>query len=308
MWSGGTYSKGNNSTGGWVGDEGLGIGIEATRHDTQDNDFATGINTCLTKDGQNTPTANLPMGGYIHTGVGNGTARTNYTSIAQFQVGGPIWGGNTGGTANPLTLTLSPAISAYVAGQTFRFLATNANTGASTLQVNSIASPKNILSSVSGGPLIAGNITAGNVYEVIYSGSDFILVNPSLAWVSYTPTVTQGSGVSLTVDYCKYLYGPKTITMQGQLTMTAAGTSGEVITVGLPVASVSSSSYRVIGNGTVIDVSPFETYHLAAIQNTTSTISFQGDANQGNNFGVTPAFALASGDIISFSICYEILY
>ena len=30
-WSGGTYTKGNNGTGGWAGDAALGIGIEASR-------------------------------------------------------------------------------------------------------------------------------------------------------------------------------------------------------------------------------------------------------------------------------------
>jgi len=82
-WSGGTYTKGNAGTGGWTGDAGLGIGIEAGRHDTQDNDFANGINNALTKDGQNIPTANLPMGGYKHTGVGSATANDQYATYGQ---------------------------------------------------------------------------------------------------------------------------------------------------------------------------------------------------------------------------------
>lgn len=73
-WSGGTYTKGNNGTGGWAGDASLGIGIEAGRHDTQDNDFATGINNCLAKDGQNSMTNNLNFGGYRPSNVAAGTA------------------------------------------------------------------------------------------------------------------------------------------------------------------------------------------------------------------------------------------
>lgn len=73
-WSGGTYTKGNAATGGWAGDASLGIGIEAGRHDTQDNDFATGINQCLNKDGSNAATGNLNLGGYLPTNVGAGTA------------------------------------------------------------------------------------------------------------------------------------------------------------------------------------------------------------------------------------------
>lgn len=73
-WSAGSYSKGNNATGGWVGDASLGIGIEAGRHDTQDNDFATGINQCLNKDGSNSATGNLNLGGFLPTNIGAGTA------------------------------------------------------------------------------------------------------------------------------------------------------------------------------------------------------------------------------------------
>jgi len=60
-WSGGTYTKGNSATGGWAGDFALGVTIEAGRHDTQDNDFATGINQCVNKDGSNAMTGALNM-------------------------------------------------------------------------------------------------------------------------------------------------------------------------------------------------------------------------------------------------------
>jgi hypothetical protein len=73
-WAAGSYTKGNSGTGGWVGDASLGIGIEAGRHDTQDNDFATGINQCLNKDGSNSATGNLNLGGFIPTNIAAGTA------------------------------------------------------------------------------------------------------------------------------------------------------------------------------------------------------------------------------------------
>jgi hypothetical protein len=90
-WVSGTYTKGNASTGGWTGDAASLIGIEAGRHDTQDNDFQDGINNCLTKDGQNTPTANLPMGGFKHTGVGNASANDQYTAWGQLRNGTPVY-------------------------------------------------------------------------------------------------------------------------------------------------------------------------------------------------------------------------
>lgn len=40
-------------------------------------DLATGLSTCITKDGQTTPTANIPMGGFRITGLALGTATTD---------------------------------------------------------------------------------------------------------------------------------------------------------------------------------------------------------------------------------------
>ena len=82
-WSGGSYTKGNNATGGWTGDASLGIGIEAGRHDTQDNDFATGINQCLNKDGSNAATGNLNLGAFKLTNVANGTTATDAATFGQ---------------------------------------------------------------------------------------------------------------------------------------------------------------------------------------------------------------------------------
>lgn len=73
-WAAGTYTKGNASTGGWTGDASLGIGIEAGRHDTQDNDFATGINQCINKDGSNAFTGDPNLGGFKPTNIAAGTA------------------------------------------------------------------------------------------------------------------------------------------------------------------------------------------------------------------------------------------
>lgn len=45
--------------------------------------MATGLSTCITKDGQTTVTANLPMGTYRHTGVSDAQSSTDYASYGQ---------------------------------------------------------------------------------------------------------------------------------------------------------------------------------------------------------------------------------
>jgi len=99
-WSGGSYTKGNNATGGWTGDASLGIGIEAGRHDTQDNDFATGINQCLNKDGSNAATGPLNAGGFKVTNAANATVATDVVTLGQAEAGI-----STSGTALNITNT-----------------------------------------------------------------------------------------------------------------------------------------------------------------------------------------------------------
>jgi len=85
-WSGGVFTRSNGSYSGtnvWASDEAGGFDIESARHDTHDQDLATGINSCVHKGGQNTATANLPMGGFKHTGAGNASATGEYLNYGQ---------------------------------------------------------------------------------------------------------------------------------------------------------------------------------------------------------------------------------
>lgn len=175
-WSGGTYTKGNSGTGGWAGDASLGIGIEAGRHDTQDDDFATGINQCLNKDGSNSATADLNMGSHKHLSVANATARNNYAAAGQVQDSAFIWCGTSAGSANAQTLSPTPAITAYAAGQVFRFIAGFTPTSTLTIAVSGLAA-KSVLAEQIG--TAVGNLAvfAGMICEVIYDGTSFVLRN-----------------------------------------------------------------------------------------------------------------------------------
>lgn len=53
----------------WVQDAASGINIRADRMDQEMDGFATGLSTCLTKDGQSSMEANLRMGGFAITGL-----------------------------------------------------------------------------------------------------------------------------------------------------------------------------------------------------------------------------------------------
>jgi hypothetical protein len=172
-WNGsGIFSK----THSWVQDQLNGILIRADRHDANDTDFTNGINNCLTKDGQNTPTANLPMGSYVHTGVGNATARSHYLSMGQFQDNSGITVTTTG-TANTYVASPSPALTSYTAGQGFTLLMNVTNTGASTLNVSALGAKS--LVTRSDLPMMANELIAGRVYRVVYNGTNFVVMNPT---------------------------------------------------------------------------------------------------------------------------------
>lgn len=58
----------------WITDAANGIDVDATRTDTDSNDIASGLSNCICKDGQSTPTNNLPMGGFKLINLATGTA------------------------------------------------------------------------------------------------------------------------------------------------------------------------------------------------------------------------------------------
>ena len=66
------------------------------------NDVAAGISQSISRDGQTTITADLPMSGYKHLNVSNPTARNQYTSLATAQDNQHARVSLTGGTANAL--------------------------------------------------------------------------------------------------------------------------------------------------------------------------------------------------------------
>ena len=57
----------------WDQAKGAGIKIVSGGHDHHDEDLASSIENTVARDGQNSPTSNLPMGGRKHTGVPNAT-------------------------------------------------------------------------------------------------------------------------------------------------------------------------------------------------------------------------------------------
>lgn len=137
--------------------------ISETAVNSNFSDIATGLSTCLTKNGQTNPTANLPMNSKKFTGMAVGSAATDSATLGQVQAQAYIWCGTAGGTADAITLSPSPVITAYAAGQTFRWKAgSSANTGAMTVAISGLTT----IAAQSGlAALAAGDHAANAIYE-----------------------------------------------------------------------------------------------------------------------------------------------
>ena len=106
-WSTGSFTRIHS----WAADAAAGIDILASRMDQEDDNLAAGIDNCLAKDGQNSPTDSLPMAGNRHTGVGIGQDHTDYPTCNQVQNNQFNWGGTSTGSANAYVLTNSRSLA-----------------------------------------------------------------------------------------------------------------------------------------------------------------------------------------------------
>lgn len=199
-----------------VSDYVAGTDILAADVNGEMDDIATAITDSIAKDGQTTATANLPMGTFRHTGVGNASARNHYAATGQVQDSGFLWGGTAGGTADARTITLTPAITAYAAGQVFRFInGTAVNTGATTLAVNGLTATA-VRKGLAATALEAGDLPADAAVEVLYDGTVFRLmaVQPSGAGIlamrgtGFLPTAGGTLTGSLSVTGTANIFGP----------------------------------------------------------------------------------------------------
>lgn len=182
------------------------------------------------------------------------------------------------GSANAYVITPSPAITSYAAGQRFTFIPANANTAASTINVNGLGA-KTV--QYGGQALTAGFIAANVIATVVYDGTSFQLQNPATNLLgsasltssftnTTTPTIVDvGLSTAVTVPagrsvlilvqptYVKNSAASNTIIVyirEGSTTLTQAiidvssGISGNAIPLSLSYAaspSAGSHTYKV---------------------------------------------------------------
>jgi len=180
----GTYSlpAGNPVTTGTV--------ISSTWANGTLTDIATALTQSIASTGVTTPTANLPMGTYRHTGVGNATVKAAYASVTDVQNGSLVTLGAVAGT-DTITATAPFTLTAYAAGQGFQFVAASTNTGAVTINIDTVGAKS--ITKAGTVPLGAGDIIAGQVVQIVYDGTQFQMIGARQGGSVAAQTVTSRS-------------------------------------------------------------------------------------------------------------------
>jgi hypothetical protein len=217
------------------------------------SDLATAMTASIANDGQTPILANLPMSGFRHTGVGNAANLTDYAAAGQVQNGAFIWGGTAGGSADALTISLSPSLTAYSTGQKFRFLsgASPSTSTTPTLNINGLGAKTIVRRDNSA--CVSGEIPASTLIDVVYDGTNFRLASaPVMGTSSITTlgTVTTGTW-NATVIAGQYggtgvANTGKTITLGGNISTGAAITTTGALTTG--GALTTANAFTTSGN------------------------------------------------------------
>jgi hypothetical protein len=258
----GTFARADGTYSGeeiWTNNRDATINIIASAHDTHDQDIADAITASVARDGQTTPTANLPMGGYRHTNVGLASARSDYARASQVQDCAFNYG-TCVSAANVYTVTMTPAVTAYVTGMEISFKADATASGAITLKLNSLTAKKLYRA---GGVTQAttGDLRQDKYFRIAYDSAldsatgGFVLLGEGRSIVSYTPSVSAAApmGFSGTITYAHYQTNGDMVTVQIRISSgTTTGSPSAAFELGLPFTAAALGS-QTVGPATIND-------------------------------------------------------
>jgi hypothetical protein len=124
-------------------------------------------------------------------------------------------------------------------------------------------------------------------------------------WTNWTPTITQGGSVAITITEAKYCFIGKVCHIYGYLTVTGSGIGGNVIVIGGQPTAVQPARTNIpIGTAYLIDAGVG--YYMGNVIDVSAT-GWQIMVGSTNSVaGVIPNYALANGDLIMFSATYRV--
>lgn len=220
----------------------------------------------------------------------------------------------TTGSSNAYVLTTGLSLAAYVSGQSFLIKANFTNSGAATINVDTLGA-KSLVKGASTA-LASGDITSGAIYRIAYDGTNFIVLNagagsyqPLDATLTALAALSWSSGSSLlqftAADTVSLTLTPSvtSLTVSSQVVVPAGstGTPGLLVGTGAGLYSLGSNNLTVVTGGAQrinIASTGFTSQVLYLAPNGTvgaPSYSFGNDADNGLYYIGTNNWGLAAG-------------
>ena len=285
-----------------------GTTISSTAFNALTADLATGLSTCITKDGQTTPTANIPMGNNKITGLAVGTVATDAATLGQVQSTAAKLLNSVSGV-DTITAAGTPSVSAYAAGQMFYFVAAGDNTGAVTINIDSLGAKS--VTRDGAVALAAGDIKSGEVVVIVYDGTRFQVVSQlnssgdarfanvsitSALYVGGVATIVGNANFNASVSIASALSigGVATFTVNPVLT---GGTANGVVYLNASKAATTGTALTYNGTTFTSGAHTLSTGVLTVPAGAVGTpsITTSGDTNTGVFFPAADTIAFAEG-------------
>ncbi len=240
--------------------------ISSSEVDANNSDIATALTQSIAVDGQSVVTGDIPLATHKFTAMKVGTAATDSLSLGQAQAEAFVWCGTAGGSADAITLSPSPAITAYAAGQRFVWMASGStNTGATTVAISGLST---IALQDNGAALTAGQHAAGKMFmgilnttstmqimNVQVSGTDPLIISS----LTVTGDATIGDDLTLLSDASILGFGENT-----DATLTHVHDTGLLLNSTRQLQFNDASQYINAPTATVLDINATDEIELNA--------------------------------------------
>lgn len=273
----GGYNRQHN----FSADASSGIKILAVRMDTELDDFASAMTLALTRNGQNVPTVNLPMGGFRHINVGAPTSVNNYMRSREFIENVPIFMQDQEASADRIS----------VSAQYFTSVSANQAPGDGTKIIVRAASDKSsavlYLNGHSAnvefqdGNRALNAMVSGGIYEMLFSSADVVwkLQNPDDGRTS----AERAAGVTPTnYQYPEghvYRYG--TNSTPGTTDMTSALQSAALVSrnITIPEETILVTAVTPLLSNTVVSGGGYRSHIVTTTANLTAIFTASDKSN-----------------------------